>query len=267
MNHRLNESHQESSLIEACVGTLFNVKKTGKLLSNLVEAGIILNEKDAYQVQHTLAEKKKCHSDESHIGYKISMTSDETQKWFNSDSPVYGILTTDNLNNGKVEIDTLSEPLVEVELMFIVDEDISENPDHEEIVEKTSIAPGIEIPDSRFENWFPNLKLFELIADSAVAGKIVCGESTKSSEIDDWLNIKATLTLDDEEVGKGYSSAVLGHPTNAMIWLAEKLASHGRLLKKGMIVSSGTLVLPLKLVKGTYVATYSQLGKVELKVG
>ncbi len=89
----------------------------------------------------------------------------------------------------------MSEPLIEAELMFIIDEDISANPDHDEIAEKTSIAPDIEIPDSRFQNWFTNLKLFELIADSAVAGKIVCGESMKSSEIDDWLHIEAILTI------------------------------------------------------------------------
>ena len=51
-----------------------------------------------------------------------------------------------------------------------------------------------------------------------------------------------------------------------MIWLAKKLASHGQILEKGMIVSSGTLVLPFKLIKGTYVAKYSQLGSVKLIV-
>ena len=154
MNRQSKENFQRNSLIEACVGTLFNVKNSGQLLSNLVEPGVILSENEAYQVQKMLLEKKKQHLEQSHIGYKISMTSDETQKWFKSDSPVYGALSSENLNNGRLDIGTMSEPLIEVELMFIIDEDISEDPDHEEIVKKTSIAPGIEIPDSRFENWF-----------------------------------------------------------------------------------------------------------------
>ena len=266
MNRQSKENNQESSLIEACVGTLFKVEKSSQLLSNLVESGIILHENEAYQVQKMILEKKKQDLAQSHIGYKISMTSDETQRWFKSDSPVYGALTTENLNTGRLDIETMSEPLIEVELMFVIDEDISEDPDHDEIVKKTSIAPGIEIPDSRFENWFPNLKLFELIADNAVTGKFVCGDAIKSHEIDDWLHIEATLTLDDEKLASGYSSEVLGNPTNAVIWLAKKLASHGQILEKGMIVSSGTLVLPFKLIKGTYVAKYSQLGSVKLIV-
>src|SRR5690625_6977611 len=82
-----------------------------------------------------------------------------------------------NLTLWSSQLDNLHAPLIEIELMFIANEHLTKEDDHASILQKMSIAPGLEIPDSRFTDWFPNLSFGKVIADSAVAGKVIVGES------------------------------------------------------------------------------------------
>jgi 2-keto-4-pentenoate hydratase len=56
----------------------------------------------------------------------------------------------------------------------------------------------------------------------------------------------------------------LGHPANAVAWLARKLAERGKGLQAGMVVMTGTLTPILPIVTGSsYVGAFSTLGSVE----
>ncbi|RNF39146.1 2-keto-4-pentenoate hydratase [Planococcus salinus] len=224
-------------------------------------------EKDkAYAVQRAVTEKKTADSGEEVAAYKISLTSKETQDLFASDTPLYGAMTASALSDGTIQLSSMLSPLIEIELVFIAKEDLSIEDDIDAIIEKTMVAPGIEVPDSRFEDWFPNITLSQVIADSAVAGKIVVGEAIDDYSYNQLDGINGSLTLDGEEIANGPSSDVLGHPVNAVKWLINELDAHGLSLKKGMHVSSGTFILPKQLEKGQYEASYDGLGSVKLEV-
>lgn len=225
-----------------------------------------LEKEEAYRVQHALTAKKQAQANESLAGYKISLTSPETQELFHSETPLYGALTTPALNDGSIKLETLSSPLIEIELIFIAKEDLSAEDDTEAILKKTSVAPGIEVPDSRFEDWFPKITLGQVIADSAVAGKIVAGPPVEGLTYDQLDNVKGSLHFNGEEIAADTSSAVLDHPVHAIKWLVEELAEHGLKIEKGMSVSSGTFILPQKLKKGVYTASYEGIGEVTLNV-
>src|SRR5699024_4714587 len=109
--------------------------------------------------------------------------------------------------------------------------------------QKMSIAPGLEIPDSRFTDWFPNLSFGKVIADSAVAGEVIVGESVDALTYEQLGNINANLKLDGETIAEGSSSEVLDHPVHAVKWLLDKLAENHRIIKKGMVISSNTIIL------------------------
>ena len=49
-------------------------------------------------------------------------------------------------------------------------------------------------------------------------------------------------------------------------WLNKKLHSHGKSLKRGQFISSGTFISPLNLEEGTYTADYDRVGSVTVKV-
>lgn len=226
----------------------------------------LLEKKYAYEIQHALTEMKYTDSNEELVGYKVSLTSKETQDLFKSDTPLYGALTTTALSDGTIHLATMSAPLIEIELVFIAKEDLSVEDDAEAIMRKTMVAPGIEIPDSRFDDWFPKISLGQVIADSAVAGKIVIGEPKEHITYEQLDRIKGSLTLNGDVIAANYSSEVLGHPVNAVKWLVKELENHGLTFKKGMAVSSGTFILPKQLEKGQYEASYEGIGSVRLEV-
>jgi 2-keto-4-pentenoate hydratase len=56
----------------------------------------------------------------------------------------------------------------------------------------------------------------------------------------------------------------MGHPANAVSWLAGKLADRDRSLRAGVMVMTGTLTPILPIAPGsTYLAAFSTLGAVE----
>lgn len=226
----------------------------------------LLEKEAAYTIQHALTNKKLELANEELAGYKISLTSPETQQLFNSETPLYGALTTSSIVEKTIGLSSLSSPLLELELIFIVKEDLSPGDDTDAILAKTSVAPGIEVPDSRFEDWFPKLSLGQVIADSAVAGKIVIGEPKDNLSYEQLENITGKLVFNGEEIASGTSSEVLEHPVNAVKWLVNELVGHGLSLKKGMSISSGTFILPKPLEKGLYEASYDGIGSVSLEV-
>ncbi|MET1247447.1 2-keto-4-pentenoate hydratase [Sporolactobacillus sp. STCC-11] len=219
----------------------------------------------AYDVQHTFNAKKG----ESVKGYKISLTSKTTQDMFHSDSPLYGqIVASSVLKDGAtVDLSTLNEPLLELELEFTALEDLSSEDDEQALLDKTDVAPGIEVPDSRFKDWFPVLPLELVISDSAVCGRIVVGNAAPKPSLEELADVTSKVTLNGEPLTSGISSEVLGNPLHALKWLVQKLDQEGKKVTKGTTVSTGTFCLPKKLEKGTYVATFDHnLGSVTLHV-
>lgn len=225
-----------------------------------------LDKQAAYRIQHAVTAKKTAQSEEELKGYKVSLTSPETQNLFHSDTPLYGALTKSSLAGGEIELEEMLSPLLEIELIFILTEDLTAEDDVHSILRKSLIAPGIEVPDSRFKDWFPKITLGQVIADSAVAGKIVTGTPIGNVSFDELQDLQGKLTFNGEEVASGHSTSVLGHPAHAVKWLAEELAVHGSSLTKGMFISSGTFTLPQRLEKGLYTARYEGIGEVNLKV-
>ncbi len=219
---------------------------------------------EAYRIQDQVLKMKINDNGETLRGYKISLTSEETQKMFNHDEPLYGALTNRNLVDNARYSD-YNAPKLEMEIAFLVQEDLSVEDSVDDLISKCLIAPGLEIPDGRYKEWFPNASKYEITADSAVAGGVTFGQSDFSTyeKLDD---IKGVLTLDGEVVKEGRSSEVMGHPAKAVKWLVQKLHDHGKIIEAGKVISSGTFNLPVDLEKGHYEAEYENIGTVTLEV-
>lgn len=223
-----------------------------------------LSEAEAYAVQDELIKSLTTFYNTEIAGYKISMTSDETQAIANTHEPAYGtILATNIVHSGEtLELDHLFSPLIEPEIMFILTDDLSEDADEDEILKKCKICAGIEIPDARYIDWFPNFSLADLLADNTATGLIVLAEEISPLSLDAFKTIEMELFHNDEKISDGVSSAVLGNPISAVRWLVTKLAQQSKRLKKGMIISSGTFISPLPAKEGTYKVTYTDVGEV-----
>ena len=221
----------------------------------------------AYQVQHQVTAQKVANG-ATLAGYKISMTSARTMALFDATEPMYGQLIDRQLldNNAQLSLNTdVNDALVELELAFIVQETLLPTDDIEDICAKCLIAPALEVPDCRYQDWFANMSKEHLCADSAVGGYICLGEAISMS-VDDIGQEVGQLRYNDERLLTEPASVVLEHPAKAVQWLVQKLESHGLKLEAGMVVSSGSFGMPVPLKSGEYVGQFQQAGTVRLRV-
>ncbi|WP_010651950.1 2-keto-4-pentenoate hydratase [Oceanobacillus massiliensis] len=225
-----------------------------------------LNEETAYAVQEEFIARKCKLENEKIAGYKISMTSPETQAIAQTNEPAYGTLLSANLVNSSetISLSELFAPLLEPELMFILTDDLSLGASEDEILANSKIAAGLEIPDSRYMDWFPNFSLADLISDNTATGRVIVSDMVDPPSFEELANIKMKLFHNGENIGTGISSEVLGNPASSVAWLTKKLSSRNQALKKGMVISSGTFIPPLSVEPGKYQATYSHFGTAEI---
>ena len=105
-----------------------------------------------------------------------------------------------------------------------------------------------------------------LIADDFFAAGCVLGEPVAVSAVGDIGEMVGTTTINGIEVGRGRGSDVMGHPLNALAWLANSLAARGVSLKAGEIVLTGSLVETKWLNRGDSVrVVVSGLGTINMR--
>lgn len=255
-----------TNVVNEVVSKILNAYQTQQPIE-FIRKSYTLDEETSYVIQDELI-KRKCELEDAEIaGYKISMTSAETQAIAGTHEPAYGTLLTNNIVKSAepVSLSSLFTPLIEPEIMFVLTEDLSPQANEEEIISKSKIAAGIEIPDARYIDWFPNFSLADLLCDNTATGLVVLSNPIAPLSIQNLANVKMELFHNDEKISEGFSSEVLGNPVSAVAWLSRKLAEKNKSLKKGMIISSGTFISPLRAEKGTYKVRYSDVGEVEVR--
>lgn len=254
--------------VEKSVEKLMQVYQTGEP-TDFLSKDVQLSLDEAYDVQHETV-KKKCEVFNEQVqGFKVSMTSPETQAFFDADEPAYGTLTTNTVleNGATVKLSELNEPLLEVELVIELTEDVTPDLSPEEVWDRVEVRAGIEVPDSRFKDWFPKFELMDLLADNGVTGHVIVSEDLSDSlNYEQVGQIKMELFHNGEKVTEGDTSIVMTHPMKSLTWLAHKLAEKKLTLTKGMLISSGSINTPIPLAVGTYKAMFDHVGEVELTV-
>lgn len=254
---------------EAFAQALYNASVSGEPLTETDWKDVVTDDDTAYAVQNRVMELKAVPVG----GYKVSLTSKKTQDMFNADSPLYGAQVDRRFlpAPATVRLTDLMEPLVEVELAFRAREDLSATDSLADLLRKTTVAGALEVPDSRFKDWFPSLGKYSVMSDCAVGGLVVYGKEQPSSQVfsdvDEVANVKAELFFNDQKKDEGESSEVLGNPLKSLQWLVQKLESQGKKFKQGQLVSSGTFVLPPALKQGKWLVQFDHdLGEVSLDV-
>src|SRR5207248_531719 len=117
-------------------------------------------------------------------------------------------------------------PLVEPELTFLFDEDLTPNASFDEIIAKSRVAAGFEIPESRYAGWFPvaEQSVTDLVADNSYAGVVVHSTDYVPASSLDLSGVECRMTIDGELFGVGHGTDVFGHPARPIVWLSKKLA-------------------------------------------
>lgn len=248
---------------------LFDAYTSGNPLHEADWDDTVTDDNTAYAVQDQVMKLKGVPVG----GYKVSLTSKQTQQMFDADSPLYGQQVDSHFlpSPATVKLADQMEPLVEVELAFRATEDLRPDDRLDDLMHKTTVAGALEVPDSRFADWFPDLSKYNVMTDCAVGGLVVYGQEHPTASlfknVDEPATVNAQLFLGDRKLDEGVSREVLDNPLYSLQWLVKKLASQGKVFRQGQLVSSGTFVLPPKLVQGHWLVRFDHgLGNVELTV-
>jgi 2-keto-4-pentenoate hydratase len=127
-----------------------------------------------------------------------------------------------------------------------------------------SVCPAIEIVDDRNAD-YAALDVHALIAENSWNAGAVCGAATVA--LPDLASLEGTVLRDGEVVDRGAGRDVLGHPLNALAWLANHLNALGERLRPGELVMTGNLVTTKFVKPGeTYRFDLSNLGGVAVTI-
>jgi 2-keto-4-pentenoate hydratase len=221
---------------------------------------------DAYEIQ-LLNIRRRLDAGATVYGHKVGLSSKAMQEMMGVDEPDYGHLLSDMVYTEDTPIPTQSFliPRVEVEVGFVLGDDLpGEGCTVEDVLRCTDfIAPAIELIDSRIADW--KIGLTDTIADNASSCGVILGKEWVRPADLDVAAIAATLTINGAKVAEGTSGAVLGDPTIAVAWLANKVASFGVRLQKGHVVLPGSCTRAYDVKPGDQVvAAFAGLGTVNL---
>lgn len=245
---------------------LRKAEETRKEVKPLTERDPSLTVDDAYYIQ---LETVKLKTDEGNkvIGKKVGLTSKAMQKMLGVNEPDYGHLFEEMKveHGGTIAMESMIAPRVEAEIGFLLKEDITgPNVTYLDVLMATDyVVPALEIIDSRIANW--EIQLIDTVADNGSCGKVVLGKSRKNLYEIDLRTNGMVLKRNGDIVKTGSGSAALGHPAEAIAWLANKLSEYNMELKKGELILPGALSAAIPVSKGDKIeADFGALGTVNV---
>ena len=126
-----------------------------------------------------------------------------------------------------------------------------------------AVMPGMEIVDARYVD-YSRLDPPTLVADDFFDAGCVLGQPVANWRSLDLANVTGVTLVNGIEVGRGRGADVMGHPLEALTWLANQRAARGVGVRAGEFVFTGSIVATCWLEPGDRVSmTLDGLGSVE----
>lgn len=207
-------------------------------------------------------------------GYKIALTSAEMRRFVGVDTPqagmVFGALV--RRSPARVRIADYVRLIVEFEIAVEIGDELpaADKPFSRERVAAAvaAVMPGMELADDRDADYKQLAKHpLDLVADNSWNEGAVLGTPIKDWRAIDLGAVQGVASINGIKVGEGRGADCMGHPLDALTWLADHLGSVGRGLLRGDVVITGSIITS-KFVKAGDAVRFDveRLGSVELQV-
>ena len=179
-------------------------------------------------------------------GHKIGCTTAVMQKFLGIENPCAGqVFTRTVLDGGQVSRASYRRLGVECEIAVEIGLGIEPQRHaytrHSVSSHVKAVMAGIEIVDDRYAD-YRSLGVHTLIADNFFnAGCVLAAPVTNWQRLD-LAALTGHMRINDSEVGRGTGAMVMGHPFEALAWLANARSARGQGLRRGEFVFLGSLV-------------------------
>ena len=222
--------------------SLRQARNSGEWIAPLRERYPQLDARSAYAIQD-LNTQVRVEAGARIVGRKIGLTARAVQAQLGVSQPDFGTLFDDmGYGDGEpVPVSVLQQAKIEAEIAFVIERDLAmERPTPLDVQRAIAYAlPALEIVGSRIADW--NIRFVDTVADNASSAGYVLGSTPRKLGDIDLRLCGMALMRRGEPVSTGAGAACLGHPLNAVSWLARTMAELGAPLRAGDLVLSGAL--------------------------
>jgi len=199
---------------------------------------------EAYAIRHAFEEIEQATGRGVVAGYKIGLTTPVMQKLCGVNEPCYGAIFASEVHHRRAVLPARDYCRlgVETEIALRLGDDLPEVGNLQQVAAAVeSCMAAIElIEDLRYD--YKRLDAAAMVAGNVWNAGVVLGASVAEGAVLHLSEMTARLSINGREIGSGEGSDVMGHPLNALAWLARKLAAAGTPLQRGMIIMTGSMV-------------------------
>jgi 2-oxo-3-hexenedioate decarboxylase/2-keto-4-pentenoate hydratase len=181
------------------------------------------------------------------VGHKIGCTTPVMQRFLNIPNPCAGGVFASTVYSSPARLRHAEYLHVGVECEMVVrlgrDLPVSAAPFTRASVGDAvdAMMAGMEIVDDRYVD-YKSMDTPTLIADDFFDAGCVLGAAVTNWRALDLTALTGVTLIDGVEVGHGRGADVMGHPFEALAWLANNLARRGQSLRAGEFVFTGSVV-------------------------
>lgn len=230
---------------------LYDAWRMRRMLAPLTSRMPALTIDHAYRIQQRMV-ARRIEQGERVIGKKIGVTSKVVQEMLDVHQPDFGILLSGmHYQDGSaIRMDSLLQPRAEGEIAFFLKHALrGPGITAEQVLAATdTVAACFEIVDSRIRDW--KIRIPDTVADNASCGVFVIGKERVAPGTLDLASCAMVIEKNGAIAATGVGAAALGHPANAVAWLANELGARGIALQANEPILSGSLGALIPVVAG-----------------
>jgi 2-keto-4-pentenoate hydratase len=239
-----------ASAIEAAADAIVGARLARRRLARLPGLATI---EDGYRAQQ-LANARLEAALGRRVGHKIGGTTEAMRAYIAVPEPVAGEVFATTVHASGVELPfrAFVRPGIETEIAVRLGQDLPARAapyGRDELAAAIAeLMAAIEIVDDRYED-FRGIGAPTLIADNAFNAGSVLGAPVADWRGLDLARLRARTLIDGHAVADGTSAALMGHPLEALRWLADRRSALGLGLEAGSFVSLGSIT-PVQWLAG-----------------
>ena len=198
-----------------------------------------------YRVQrHFQALAREAYGHGPAIGYKIALTSKAMQTMVGVSEPLAGCVFADRVlaNGSAITLSTHNHLGMEFEVAVRFDRALSGDGDSHCADSLHALnpayAPAYELIDDRHAD-YSQINAFSVIAENSWNAGVMLGDFSRQPVA---ASASTRLMIDGVLAGEGVVGDALGHPLEAVAWLANRLNAQGHDLEAGAFVMTGSSI-------------------------